>query len=45
MHMNVTCFNLNVLLTGIVPEKFTRAETGSIAIGVKSVVKLFEFLD
>jgi osmotically-inducible protein OsmY len=31
MHVNVTSFNLNVLLTGEVPEEYTRAEIGKLA--------------
>lgn len=37
MHVNVTCFNLDVLLTGEVPEEYTRAEIGKLVSRVEKV--------
>ncbi len=37
MHVNVTCFNLQVLLTGEVPEEYSRAEIGKIVAKVDKV--------
>jgi len=37
MHINVTSFNLNVLLTGEVPEEYTRAEVGKLVSRVEKV--------
>jgi osmotically-inducible protein OsmY len=37
MHINVTSFNLNVLLTGEVPEEYTKAEIGKLVSGVEKV--------
>jgi osmotically-inducible protein OsmY len=37
MHVNVTCFNLQVLLTGEAPEEYSRAEIGKIVARVDKV--------
>jgi len=37
MHVNVTCFNLRVLLTGEAPEEYSRAEIGKIVARVDKV--------
>jgi osmotically-inducible protein OsmY len=37
MHVNVTSFNLNVLLTGEVPEQYTRTEIGKLVSRVEKV--------
>lgn len=37
MHINVTSFNLNILLTGEVPEEYTRAEIGKLVSRVDKV--------
>jgi osmotically-inducible protein OsmY len=37
MHVNVTSFNLNILLTGEVPEEYTRAEIGKLISRVEKV--------
>jgi len=37
MHISVTSFNLNVLLTGEVPEEYTRAEIGKLVSRVEKV--------
>ncbi len=40
MHVNVTSFNLNVLLTGEVPEEYTKIEIGKLVAGVKMVRRM-----
>ncbi len=37
MHVNVTSFNLNVLITGEVPEEYTKAEIGKLVSRVDKV--------
>lgn len=44
MHVNVTCFNLQVLLTGEAPEEYSRAEIGKIVARVDKVRSVFNEL-
>ena len=37
MHVNVTSYNFSILLTGEVPEEFTKAEIGKVAASFKNV--------
>lgn len=37
MHVNVTSFNLNVLLTGEVPEEYTKTEIGKLVSSIAKV--------
>jgi len=40
MHVNVTSFNFNILLTGEVPEEYSRAEIGKLVSRVEKVRKV-----
>ncbi|MGC2166201.1 MAG: BON domain-containing protein [Gallionella sp.] len=44
MHVNVTCFNLQVLLSGEAPEEYSRAEIGKIVSRVEKVRRVINEL-